>query len=328
MPYYTLDNIDKNIVNNFCVKDHLNLITNCPVGNQLKEIVDEFGKYRTPMWCLHISNKMFKILYAYIRYLDENPNDINAKKTRNEIIKHAAYDHKNYANHGGGSYGDYRLRVFNNYSVLQDTAENTDAMMGLVRKCITSEEDSRILESFLENGLDPNMVVDRNKNSRIIHLCCYLKNIEYLKLLIKYKANVNVKDGTGNTPLHILSRSKHSSDIIKKFITELILAGADSNIYNNEGDTPLHVCILNRSESAQSLLEKGCDINCPKSDSKFFRWFGLTPLKLSHMVVNKKTIHMLSNRGANRYLGKSAWGIIYIVFPSIPIWQILDYLIF
>ena len=328
MHYYTLENIDNlidtNIVDNFCLKGHLSLITDCPVGNQLKEILDEFGKYNTPMWSLHISNNMFKILYAYIRYLDENPNDVNAKKIRNKIIKNAAYDHKNFANFGRASHKDYILRVFNNYSVLQNTAKNTDAMIGLVRKYITSMENGKILEGFLESGLDPNMVIERNKNKKIIHLCCYyLTNIEYLKLLIKYQVDVNAKDIEGNTPLHILSKSKRSSDITEQFITELILAGADSNIYNNEGDTPLHVSILNRSESVQVLLEKGCDINCPKSDSKFFRWFGVTPLKLSYMIGNKKAINMLSNRGANRYLGKSAWGIFYTIVPSIPIWQIL-----
>lgn len=52
---------------------------------------------------------------------------------------------------------------------------------------------------------------------------------------IKEKADIDVKDENGRTPLHLACMNKHFE--IAKILIE---NGADVNVIDNEGKTPLH----------------------------------------------------------------------------------------
>lgn len=76
-----------------------------------------------------------------------------------------------------------------------------------------------------------------------------------LKTLLAYGANINIPDGSGNTPLH------HVKNVACCNI--LLASGADPNAWNSFGHTALHmVC---RGTGSRSLLERllatGIDIN-------------------------------------------------------------------
>ena len=61
---------------------------------------------------------------------------------------------------------------------------------------------------LLEHGANPNAVEPVNKAS-VLHLACEKGCSDIADLFIKYKANVNQKDGHGNTPLMAACKNGH-----------------------------------------------------------------------------------------------------------------------
>ena len=63
-----------------------------------------------------------------------------------------------------------------------------------------------------------------------------LGNEELLKTMLTHKADPNIQDIHGNTPLHLAMRRKNLD-----YGAILLAAGANPNIENYKGDTPLHI---------------------------------------------------------------------------------------
>ena len=63
---------------------------------------------------------------------------------------------------------------------------------------------------------------------------------ECLEILIKFKAQVNLIDNNGNTPLHVIADRPGTDTTKAEECCEVLLnAGADFNVKNNDGKTPL-----------------------------------------------------------------------------------------
>ena len=74
-----------------------------------------------------------------------------------------------------------------------------------------------------------------------LHWASMCRNLEIVRLLLKNRAEVNVKDRDGRTPLHCasgggLARGRGHLEIIKL----LLKNGANPHITNDNGRTPLH----------------------------------------------------------------------------------------
>ena len=120
---------------------------------------------------------------------------------------------------------------------------------------------------------DGNTVAHNVAQYPISHLCFSLKeqgeneiNSERLakhfreidaNILFGKKADINVKNKRGYTPLHIAILSSNY-----EFASDLLEKGADRDAKNNKENTPLHIAIEYQSVPAvQLLLERGADIN-------------------------------------------------------------------
>ena len=66
--------------------------------------------------------------------------------------------------------------------------------------------------------------------------------------MLKYGADVNLKDSTGNTPLHLGSRAGGSFE--QDIFAKLLDSGADVTIANTNGDTPFHLAVLHQNYPA------------------------------------------------------------------------------
>ena len=64
-------------------------------------------------------------------------------------------------------------------------------------------------------------------------------------LLIDYGADVNLKDGTGNAPIHLACRSGASFE--RDIFAKLLEKGADMTLPNINGDTPFHLAIFHQN---------------------------------------------------------------------------------
>lgn len=77
-------------------------------------------------------------------------------------------------------------------------------------------QDTSLVEKILDNGVDANKVYD---DKYALHVASSLGNIDIIKLLLESETQVNSKDSSGRTPLHIFARKNPSNlEIIKFFI--------------------------------------------------------------------------------------------------------------
>lgn len=114
-----------------------------------------------------------------------------------------------------------------------------------------------IVKALLENE---NHKIDVNIKDIIgwVPLCYAIlsQNKDIINLLVKHPGiNLNVKDKVSNTPLHYAIGNP-------EFVKILSEARADLNLQNNDGQTPLYQSAsLRDSESVKVLMEKGANPN-------------------------------------------------------------------
>ncbi|KAK9872192.1 hypothetical protein WA026_016245 [Henosepilachna vigintioctopunctata] len=110
--------------------------------------------------------------------------------------------------------------------------------------------NERLFKRFLEEGADPN--IPNYLGRTALHFATsYLEGVhydEYIRLLLQYKANMQLKDITGHTPLHLAILKGHLSAV-----TILLQNGADINNKNLAGYTELDLAILCTLEYPQVL---------------------------------------------------------------------------
>lgn len=103
-----------------------------------------------------------------------------------------------------------------------------------------------IAAALIENGADVNAV--SNDGTTVLHLAVRGPE-DSLKALIKAKANPNVQDNSGNTPL-ILACKWES----EKKVRMLLRAGADFNIKNNAGESAADLCAARGFQDALEMM--------------------------------------------------------------------------
>lgn len=114
------------------------------------------------------------------------------------------------------------------------------------------ENDSGMVKELLKRRADPNRI-GRSGNLAL----AYTTSVECARELLQHGAQVNTRNGEGNTPLLALIKTG-SIPLIKC----LIDAGADVNVTDKEGFTPLErVCITPRIEVAELLVAAGAHVN-------------------------------------------------------------------
>jgi ankyrin repeat protein len=150
----------------------------------------------------------------------------------------------------------------------------------------TRGNNLNLMEWFLGKGAPVN-VCDRYGNSPL--LISRFSKIK-VELLLRYKADPNIQNNSGNTILHLLADGGHPEAL--DLLSLCIKNGAAVNHRNNEGATPLlkafnHVDL----KIMKLLLENGADPNILVADNK-------TLLDLAEMGGRKEAITLLRRYGA------------------------------
>lgn len=118
-------------------------------------------------------------------------------------------------------------------------------------------------------------------------IACRIGNTTLALDLIKYGANVNIRDDEGRTPLH--DASKLGSDLL---VLSLIENGADINEMDYEGRTPLHeACKWGKSSTALTLVNNSANVNA-------FDDYCNTPLRMACRYCSIEVILLAIRRGA------------------------------
>jgi ankyrin repeat protein len=135
---------------------------------------------------------------------------------------------------------------------------------------------SRCLEILLDApSADPNLRVSRGKLSTALHLAAEEGSPECVKLLLAKKADANLRDYRGFTPLHKACRGANLECV------ELLIGvgGAEVNAEDNDQRTPLHTAISKSDASLdviEALIARRADINATDR-------YGFTALHLAAM---------------------------------------------
>lgn len=125
--------------------------------------------------------------------------------------------------------------------------------------------DSKVLNDLLENGANYKEVYFGTQFSTPLHYAAEKSRGECIKLLVKYGADVNIKNKHGDTPLHLASGFSRL-----KSVKALLECGADPNISGEDDKTVLEYVIRSDDYSQEKLkiiyllLNNGADIK--KSD--------------------------------------------------------------
>ena len=145
-----------------------------------------------------------------------------------------------------------------------------------------------------DNGANPN-VKGFNDNTPL-HSAAYFGHLHMVRvLLLEYKADVNARKHTGETPLHYLSND-HSQDRnlsqlhnVSRFLLE---HGADVNARRNDLASPLHNAAREgRIEVVRVLLEHNAIVDAEDA-------LGRTPFQLAEARGYSDIIKLLSEHSA------------------------------
>lgn len=125
--------------------------------------------------------------------------------------------------------------------------------------------DPHKLAKLLEKGVDPNFLDD--DQCACLHWAARNGHLEVVSVLLAHRADVNIKDHWGCTPLHYASRlwtnSKSRSTPTRKgeIARLLIVNGADINSIDRGLTTPLHYAIMHGLDDVACLLiQHGADV--------------------------------------------------------------------
>jgi ankyrin repeat protein len=145
-------------------------------------------------------------------------------------------------------------------------------------------DEAEVAALMLQKGADPN---DQDYDLQTpLHA---VVNRKIAEQLVQMGANVDCRDRSGFTPLHVAAADGHPE------IAELLLAhGADVDAKDNNGRTPLHEASSGgHFEVAEQLFAKGASVD-PRDEA-----MGWTPL---HLAVQHEYIHimvLLMKKGAD-----------------------------
>ncbi len=141
-----------------------------------------------------------------------------------------------------------------NYKAVKTALEkgadpNTLTSTGESVLMIVSKKGShKMVNLLLKKGADPNFQVGGMTSLMVASTFGNLKTVNYL---LKYKADVNKRAlGDGRTALHTAASRKHLN---YKILEALLKAKADPNIQDDEGKTPL-IYVVNKKETGKDWV--------------------------------------------------------------------------
>ena len=173
------------------------------------------------------------------------------------------------------------------FSTLYASEHKQLLWFGLLSRAIriddgSQESDQKILE-LLKTGVDINQPCNRY-GSTILHLAYHPHTIQQL---LDHKAQVDIQDHEGITPLHNAHFDK---------IKLLVKHGASITLADHQGYTALHyITDQDKPENfkiIQYLLEQGADIDAKSNDGK-------TALDVAHENHDDQMINFLVNLNEN-----------------------------
>lgn len=117
------------------------------------------------------------------------------------------------------------------------------------------------LDRLIKNGVDINGPSPSIGEWNALQYACHCGNVEWVDMLLKSDANVNMRNMINRPPLHIVCTYELSYCIIPS----LLQAGTNLTAQDDAGRTPLHIAAMHATQDNTSaiklLLEAGADVS-------------------------------------------------------------------
>lgn len=137
---------------------------------------------------------------------------------------------------------------------------------------------------LLQNGANPNGN-DQVRGMRPLIMAAYEGNVDIVKLLLQYGANIEIMDHAAITPVQWASKNNQF-----EMVQLLLSSGADVNTAEGSDVTMVHAAIMNqRVEMLDLLLKNGANVNA-QDDS------GQTPLMFTVLWPSTPMLQIILNR--------------------------------
>jgi ankyrin repeat protein len=156
------------------------------------------------------------------------------------------------------------------------------------------------VKSLLDKGADQNAYDDDSDNV-LINAALYA-SADCMKLLLQKKANPNLKNKFGQTPLMYCTYEMDKMKLLLQY-------GADINAKSNSGNTPLLIACIGygQYENIKFLIDKGAD---PLAK----RWGAETALMRAAQFGDTMTIHLLISKGVD--INTHPWGFTALMYAT------------
>ncbi|XP_011403628.1 PREDICTED: ankyrin-1-like [Amphimedon queenslandica] len=191
-------------------------------------------------------------------------------------------------------------------SALVDT--QTDSTTGQATALLIASVDDDVQMMFLLLNAKANVNIKDAAGMTPMHKACFNGNKEMVQRLLENGANPNLCTLTGDTPLHTAFCGKINAEIIRL----ILAAGANPNAVEKTYKlTPLHLaCCMNEIAIIETLLSAD-KININVLDVN-----GRTPLSFASSLGHSKAVEILLKAGANTELGENICGWTPIFFAA------------
>ena len=132
----------------------------------------------------------------------------------------------------------------------------TDSLMVYLCTCFRLEVT---LRKLLSQGAPTDFRASWGANNTPLHVAIMQQDEKIFEALIKAKADVNVPDKWGLTPLHLDVR--YNSHTETSFISPLLTAGADPNLADQDGRTVLQLAVRHAGIQTIEAILPRCDVD-------------------------------------------------------------------
>jgi len=206
------------------------------------------------------------------KYPDLSLQTSNGESVYDLLIKHADWQFTNvFLNKAGKGIATYADKLLLSLVKKEELANKTHGQGGFKQNTYQMDAKHNVVKTLLSHGANPNLelidgytllqwtvlqqlpeltksvlaanadVNKRNSQSGLsaLHLASYMKSKEYLALLVKAKADINIKDNQGRTPLFFAfpNPSETLQQNHKLLINYLVDNGANPTLRDSTGLT-------------------------------------------------------------------------------------------
>jgi Leucine-rich repeat (LRR) protein/ankyrin repeat protein len=272
--------------------------TSPPLPKLLKGHIGEAMIMSLKTLCCNLySNKHEECtLITFLQHFSEGEFNINQIDNKKRSLLHTAAIE--------GDYGVVHGLIKSNIDIDMIDKDGLSAMSLAIKS-----EQMECAKILMESGADVNEGGGALGSS--LHLAAFLVQPWLVRELLKRRADVNLRDCEGNTPLHIIlgvfNKNKFASQMIADILIE---AGAQVNALNKESWAPIHLAARRgQSFSIKWALRQNKVLKKAGRETIDFNLQGgshyWTPMHLAGHAGHFEIVELLVNSGSHLFIRNS-----------------------